>query len=442
MSNTANISSQKRHTPVLFWILIAVAALLLIFGIGSIVYYFTSSSSTGRGSAKALWQDPWNMPEPERITSGLAVSSLAGLPPTYVFGQEMAVNDLDTMAASALLQPNLPANLRLGWLDTLAHRFVLEKNRAADARVFLQYTADLAMVLPDLPDYRRAEILIETAKGWGKLKEPDKEIWALDQALTIAQYSPQLSPALRKNLLNEISLYYKHDLENSARSQEINAIEVPETEPVPPAASVLETFRLNPLVYPPDIDAVVKERQQAAQRYVDEWTLNGGKVAAETTQNLGSKLVAEDMALQGYYPSELGRTDAGSDYPARVLFDEIDSLARKYRASGKLYGVSLVPDWENDRTNIGVSLRDSIVSLHNELNKLVSDMPAEAQPDNRVNIDRLVMGWTILGLYVGADKNVITDTLNNDIAALSTPGVYPRATVQEDGTITFELFNK
>jgi hypothetical protein len=441
MSKTASASTQKHRSPALFWILIALIVLLLIFGIGSIAYYFTSGS-TSRGSSKALWQDPWNMPEPNRITSGLAVLSLAGPAPSYVFGQAMAINDLDTMAATALLNPNLSANMRLGWLNTLAHRYVLAKNRDADARVFLRYTADLAMVLPDLPDYRRAEILLETASGWGKLKDSESEQWALDQALIIAQYSPQLSPALRKNLLEDISLYYKHVLENSAKSQEVRSIEVPDTEPAPPATSVLETVRLAPLVYPPDIETVINDRRQAAQRYVDEWTLNGGKVAAETTQNLGSKMVAEDMALQGYYQAELGRTDAADDYRSRVLFDQIDALARKYRASGKLYGVSLVPDWENDRTNIGISLRDSIVILHGELNTLINGMQPEDQPANRVAIDRLVMGWTILGLYVGADKNVIADALNNDIAALNQPGVYPRATVQEDGSLYFELFNK
>ncbi len=440
MSNTS-ISSPKRSKTA-FWILLVLAVLLVIFGIGSIAYYFASPGAIGRGSAKALWQDPWNMPEPQRISSGLAVLSLSGLPPEHVYGEAMAINDLDTMAATALLNPNLPANERLGWLDALAHRFVLAKNRDADARVFLKYTSDLAMVLPDLPDYRRAQILMEVATGWGKLKDTDMEIWTLNQALLIAQSSPQLSVALRKDLLDEISMYYKHELGDSAKSQEIKAIEVPETEPVPMNNSVLGSILLSPLVYPPDIDAVVKDRQQAAQRYTDEWFLNGGKVADETIQNLGSKLVAEDMALQGYYQNELARTDASNDYKARVYFDQIEALARKYRTSGKLYGLSLVPDWENDRTNIGVSLRDTIINLHNEINSLVAQMQPEEQQPNRVAMDRLVMGWTILGLYVGADTTVISDALNNDIAALNAPGIYPRATVNEDGSIAIELFSK
>jgi len=441
---STSYNSSQKHNKTAFWILIALAVVLLIFGIGAIVTYFTSSGSGAfsRGSAKALWQDPWNMPEPRRITPGLAVLSLSGLPPEHVYGEAMAINDLDTMAAAALLNPNLPANERLGWLDTLAHRFVLAKNRDADAQVFLKYTADLAMVLPDLPDYRRAQIMLEVAKGWGKLKETESEIWALDQALILAQYSPQLSVPLRKNLLDDISLYYKHELGDNAKSQEIKAIEVPEAEPVALSASVLQGISLNPLVYSPDIEAIIQERERAAQRYTDEWFLNDGKVADETIQNLGSKLVAEDMALQGYYQNELARTDAGDDYKARVYFDQIDSLARKYRTSGQLYGVSLVPDWENDRVNIGVALRDAIINLQNELGVLVNAMPPESQQDNQIAIDRLVMGWTILGLYVGADKNVITDTLNNDIAALNTPGVYPKASVQEDGSITIELFHK
>ncbi len=430
--------SQKRPLPTSFWVLLALFILLLIAGIGAIVFYFSSSATAS--STDALWADPWNMPEPERISSGRAILALSGMPPNHVFGQAMAVNDLDTMAATALLSLNIPANQRLGWLNTLAHRFVLEKRRPGDAHVFLQYTADLAMTLPDLPDYLRADMLVQTSDGWRKLEDYETAQWALAQALEIARYSPELTPPLRKNLINDIANAYAR-IGNTAKSQEIRSSVLPEIEVLPPLSSTLESIQLSPLVYPNELTTLQQEREQAAQRFVDEWMQGGGNASPEAAQNLGSKLMAEDEARRAYYQNELDRSDATDDYKARVLFAQIDWLATKYRVSGRLYGVSLVPNWEQDRTNIGVALRNAILALHEAINTYVASLPTEQQPATRAAMNRLITSWSILGIYVGADKHAITDALNGSIADWGRGGVFPKAEVRED-RIHIELFHK
>jgi hypothetical protein len=379
------------------------------------------------------------MPEPQLISPGPAVWSLAGTPPDLVYRQAMAADELDTAAAATLLTPNLPANQRLGWVNVLAHRFIPGK-RQADARVFLQYTADLAMVLPDLPDHLRAQILMQAAEGWAELDEKETATWALEQALIIAQFSPELTPALRKNLLTDIG-EQTIQLGDVARGQAISAIPVLDYGVTPPHAFPLDPILQQPLAYPEAINNLQKERQQAAQFYVDDWSQRGGVASAGAARALENSLIDEDLGRQVYYRDQYAREDLEGDARARVIFDQVEWLAIKYRAASGLYGAPLVPQWQESRSDIGIDLRNSIVALHNEMNAYTATLPEDQQPAGKVAMDRLIMGWTVIGLYVGANLDVITDGLNQNIADWNVTGVFPRAEVR-GGRIHIELFYK
>ncbi len=425
----------RRRPPPIFWALIVLLFVLLAIGVGAIVAYVKISYSP----TSALWKTPWEMPEPQRISAGLAVWSLAGAPPDLVYRQAMATDELDTAAAITLLTPNLPSNQRLGWMNVLAHRFI-PIERQADARIFLQYTANLAMVLPDLPDYLRAQILVQTAEGWTDLKEKENAVQNLEQALTIAQFSPELTPALRKTLLTDIGKHYIQ-LGDIARGQAISAIPVldyaPASLPTFPLAPILQ----KPLVYPEAIAKLQKERQDAAQFYVDDWGQRGGAASAAAARNLENSLIDEDLGRQVYYREQLAREEMNGDDRARITFDEVQWLAIKYRAASGLYGVPLVANWTAERPAIGIALRDAIVALHNEMNAYVATLPEDQQPAGRVAMDRLIMGWAVTGIYVGANLDVIADGLNQDVAVWDATGVFPRAEVRGDG-IHIELFYK
>ena len=435
MPDAAPIPAPRRRPPPIFWALIILLIILLMVGIGAIVAYVKINYSP----TAALWEAPWDMPEPERISSGLAVWSLAGTPPDLVYRQAMAAEELDTAAALTLLTPNLPANQRLGWVNVLAHRFI-PGQRPADARVFLQHTADLAMVLPDLSDYLRAQILLQTAEGWAELGEKENAAMDLDQSLVIAQFSPELPPALRKNLLADIGEHYIQ-LGDIARGQAVSAIPVLDYAIDLPPALPLVPILQKPLTYPEAITNLQSERQQAARFYVDDWNQRGGAASAGAARTLENSLIDEDLGRQVYYQNQYAREDLSGDDRARVIFDEVTWLAIKYRAASGLYGTPLVANWTAERPAIGVTLRDAIVALHNQMNAYVATLPEAQQPAGRVAMDRLIMSWAVIGLYAGANLDVITGDLNQDIAAWNVTGVFPKAEVRGD-RIHIELFYK
>lgn len=91
--------------------------------------------------------------------------------------------------------------------------------------------------------------------------------------------------------------------------------------------------------------------------------------------------------------------------------------------------------------DLGIALRDAIVDLHNQSTVWVASLPEDQQLEARAAMDRLVFSWAAIDLYVGANLELLSNAMNQDIAALNATGVFPRAIV-EDGRARIELFYK
>jgi len=435
MSDAAPLPDPKRRPPPIFWALIILLAAFLAVGLGSLAYY----ARLTYGPSPALWASPWEMPEPERIAAGLAVWSLAGTEPAKVYQHAMAGDELDTVAALTLLTPRLPSGQRLGWLEVLAQRYALA-SRESDARIFLRYATDLAMLLPDLDDPLRADMLVQAATTWRTLGDDEQARQILEQALTLAQYSPYLTKSVRKQLFLEIGDQYVQ-LGDAARGQAVAAIPVlTEGVPLPPPPPLTPVLNIHP-ERPASLATLLAARQAAAQAYVDDWNRRGGEAAAGVTVMLENRLLDEDLGRDVFYDEALSREDIAADERARVLFDRVAWRAIRYRAASKLYGASITPRWEQERMDLGIALRDAIVDLHNQSTVWVASLPEDQQLEARAAMDRLVFSWAAIDLYVGANLELLSNAMNQDIAALNATGVFPRAIV-EDGRARIELFYK
>ncbi len=433
MTEVPSIPKGKRRLPPLFWVIAALSVLFALVGIFSIGLYVRQKLTP----PMPLWAHPWQMPEPERISAGLAVWSLTGVSPDKVYRHAMANNELDTVAAMALLTPRLPSSQRLGWLTVLAQRFP-EEGRIADAHVFLNYSTALVMLMPDLSDQLRANTLLQIADEWRALGEKDQALWTLEQALILAQYSPYLTKPGRKNLFIQIGEQYVQ-LGDPNRGQAVAAIPVL-SNGIPQKATIpLGAVQEAPTTLPPSLQTLIQEREVAAQAYVDDWSQRGGEAAPGAAQALANSLIDEDLGRGVFYDNVLAREDITPEERTRVLFDRVAWRAIQYRAANRLFGASIVPQWEADKTAIGLSLRDAIVELHNQSTIWVDSLPQEQQPEARVVMDRLILGWGLLGLYVGANLELASDAMNQDIAAWQAAGVFPRAIVK-NGVVHVELF--
>ena len=426
MPNAAPIPSKRRYPPI-FWGLLILLFIMLGVGIGA-TWRFISARM---GPPPAMWAQPWRMPEPQRINSGMAVWSLAGASPEDVYRQAITTDEFDAAAAMTLLTARLPSAQRLGWIQALARQAIAD-DRPWDASVFLHHTSDLTLLLTTMKDYQRAQRLIDVADGWLELGDKNASRNALEQALTIAQFSTEMRRPVRRKLLTDLANHYIK-LGDAARGQAISAIPVVDSPIIEPQDYLLDPLLLTPPAYSSDVENARQTREQAARAYVDDWNQRGGAAAGGAVHTLGNALIDEDLVRQGFYESQLQRSAA--DVSAEILqirFDQINWIAIKYRVASGLYGASLVANWEAERPAIAASLDDALQALHSELAIYVTTLPAAQQAAARVAVDRLMLEWAVIGLYSNADLGALTDALNQDIAAWPAAGVFPRATMQDD----------
>jgi hypothetical protein len=414
-------------------VLIILLLLLLVGGISAIVAYIRLSSTP----ETARWEMPWQMPEPGRIAAGLAVWGLTGAPPELIYRQAMATDDLDTAAAQALLTLNLPDNQRLGWMTVLAHRF-MEAERSAEARIFVQRSANAAMLMPDLSDAARAQALLQLAQDWAALNDNSNAIQTLEQALIIAQFSSELTPPLRKQLLNDIG-QQTIALGETARGQAISAIPVLDYTAASP-----RTFSLTPLLhqtpnYPESLNRRIVERQQAAQRYIEDWGQRGGQASAGAARDLANHLMDEHLARQTLYRNQLGREDLDPAARIALLYDQAVWLTVQYRVAGGLYGASIVPNWEAERPAIGQALQNAFGALEDELALYLDTLPEEEQAAGQLALARQSATWGILGLLPQPQPTMLADALNQAAAAAAPGHIVPRAQLKE-AQLRVELF--
>ena len=426
MSDAAPLPSPQRRPPPIFWISIILLVLLLAVGISALVAYARLSHPP----EVAQWQDPWQMPEPERISAGLAVWSLTGAPAELVYRQALATDHLDTAAAQTLLSLKLPDNQRLGWLSVLAHRFA-GAQRLPDARIFTRHSANAAMLMPDLPDSVRVRALMQAAENWADLDDREQALQTLEQALVIAQFSAELSPPQRKQTLTQIGQQVLA-LGETARGQAISAIPVLDYAPASPSA-----FSFTPLLtqspnFPETLNQLVLARQQTAQRYIEDWEKRGGVASAGATRELAASLIDEDLARKTFYRDQLSQEDLSPEARVILLLDQSNWLLLRYAIANQLYGASIVPNWEAERPAIRNTLNDSLNALNDALGQYETTLPAAEQPAASMARARLLTTWAVLGLLPDADMQALSQQLEQAAASAPPEHIYLRLTLQKD----------
>jgi hypothetical protein len=188
---------KRRRLPPIFWVLVALLALLLLVGVGSIGYYIFLTVDTGKTEEVT---DIWSDLDATAISPGLAIWALTDIEPEQIYRQAMANDELASATAMALTTANLPNTQRLGWLTVLARRHASAGDKAT-ARHLLDLAADIAILEPTLADYRRAETMLDVAREWSAMGESEKARKQLDQATLITQRSDTLSPPIRQQIL-------------------------------------------------------------------------------------------------------------------------------------------------------------------------------------------------------------------------------------------------
>ncbi len=357
----------------LVWVLLAGAVVLLLVAVIAGTVYVVLQ---GRSEPPTGWRDPIAQVTPDAITSAWALYPLAGASELDTIDEAIASGDLETAYAALVFGRELSDLQRIGRLTLLGQRFAQAEN-SEQASLCYQQIYDLALLSPALHDPARADALLSAGRGWAALGQDEQALTAYDQVYFLALQSPYLQAAQRQDLVRDLEGTYRQlgdDAQAQAAQQQLREWNQG-VQPPPPSQPVELPdlpVRTDP-VSSPEVGELEEARRQAVYALQQALALDG-EAPAELVDGVAQALLAEDAAKLSLYQQEL----EASSQPGRrinVHRHTIRWLTVKYQVAMAGFGLSLVPEWEAELTEIQSALSKAFEDLHFDYEDLVTALP-------------------------------------------------------------------
>lgn len=362
--------------------------------------------------------------QPERISAPLALMQLAGDPGGALASQALAAGYLDNAFAVAAYDLELSFSTRRTLLLQVARGFI-EAERFAEATIALRAAQAMTVLTPELSPTERHQSLLAIGGLFLQIDAPGASRDILEQTLAAAAQTPGLLPAQRAEIFDAV-----RPLAQRAGSELLaaQAAEYARNPFLSPDGYLLPS-QLEALFILPDPDPAVlqavEQRHFAARLLAERIQLTGGIDIEPEQQALSIALVAEDVARGNVYRRALATEELTSSQRLGFLLEWRNWLALKARIARQGFGLTLVPEWENNALFI---LQD-ISTVHININTLVDAISNEiedpiAQSQLRLEMLLDLAGYWALGLRPdgqAADLNERIRFVQDELARLAQP---------------------
>ncbi|MBN1136317.1 MAG: hypothetical protein JXM73_07015 [Anaerolineae bacterium] len=396
----------------LIWILLATAALLLLIAIGAVLAFLVLRQRPV--TAAKGWQDPIAAIAPDKIAPDLALYPLAGALESETIDAALDNDELHTAYAALTLAFDLRDEQRSGRLLQLGSRFSAAQEPDM-ARLAYQQVYDLAILSPEMNDPLRTDALLADGKNWAELGHEEEAGRAYDQVYTIAVKSPYLQVAYRRDLLTRLATVYadlgQTDRADLCRQQIATLTQGSQPQLSGPVGQAMELLA-NPLtqVSSAEIGALEENRRQAAYSVLQA-AAGGAAPPSDLINNLAQALKAEDQAKLAFYQQEREATTQPSRR-VNVDWSLIDWLMLKYKVALRGFGLSIVPEWEQQAAAVQSELSKAYESLRFDYEDLVTSLPdAALMEPGRYGVRRMLILAGRLGQYPNYAEQQLADKL-------------------------------
>lgn len=402
------------------WILLGLVALFVVVALASAVAYWVVRQQR---IARAGWQDPVAEVVPGEVVPELALYPLAGAADLETLDVALTNGDLETAYAALVYSPELQAEQRLGRLILLGRRYT-DAGAPGKASLSYQQIREIAVLSPALSDPTRADALLAAGRGWAEIGYDARALEAYDQVYLLAVRSPYLHQAHRRDLLSTLVPAYMEleamDQAETARqriieldqgSQSQQPLEPGKTPELPSATETVST---------PEVGAIEESRRQAAYNLLQ--ALGGAEPPLELVNQLGDALRAEDAAKLALYGQEV---ESAAQLGKRIGLHRqtIAWLTLKYRVAMQGFGLSLVPEWEEQSAEIQSQLSKAYEDLYFDLEDYVAGLPdATLIGPGSYQVRRLLVQAGRLGLYPNYPEGQMAEKLRDAAARLISAG--------------------
>lgn len=402
-------TAAPKRRKLLLVLLAALLGVALLIGIAALAMYFNLRDDR---PLRWTWQDPLSAVDSSRVRPDLAVIALLDLPNSNLVQQSILANEPDTAYAVLVYDPSDNDAARSGSAQLVGKAFEAIPLRDLAALSY-QQMLDTAALSPTMADPMRAQVTLDAARGFLRLGMTEAVSPALQQAETLARYSPLIAPVQRQDVARQLQAIYR-ELGQPDTASTLDQL-VREPRGVPTSKFVRGPFLpqfVGHVTLSAELQGAVDTRREQVYAFLRAWDSGDPTQIEAARSQLAGALLAEDALRTS---SLVARSEQAVDLydKAAVALDQVQWLMQKFMLASGAVGYNLVPEWVQAREQIAADLRASeemLFGLYRDQAGRLTD--ADDAGSARVEILRQQLLLGRLGLYPGYEEEALATALD------------------------------
>jgi hypothetical protein len=339
------------------------------------------------------------MVDTTRVRPELAIMYLAGDPADALATQALLAGEYTTSQALIIFGVDAMPSPQLGLILQLAQRTQQQGNRE-QAIQLLRTGRAVAILDTALTPLERADALLLCATNFLALAQEDEAIDTAQQVKRIAEQTPDLLPAVRSRLLQDLLPLTNQLPDESLRQQVRELVRSPYLTPGGLLVQEPLPFAEGSFEFDQPLTDLINSRQQRARQLAERMLLAPVADKQPLIESLAQALRAEDQQRDLYFNQISSSENLTFPIQFWLVNEQRSWLILKLAIAQRAFGLTLVPEWEAEQAALAEELTLITDTLQTVLLKL-----AQAQPEpldqftQRIAILRWLALQTEIGLY-------------------------------------------
>jgi hypothetical protein len=414
-------------------VLLLAFLLCLLIGLGALAIVFVVRNN----AQPSLNADPLQSVRSNLIVPQVALRELSGDSSAGLANQALQAGHLETARAILTFATDIPAVERAARLANLGRAYLAANEPEMAGQVYMLVVSS-AILDDSTPIIERVNLLTQSAGGLHKAGFEAAAIDAATQSMRIAAQAPNLLPAQRSALFNDLRVVIDPFESESNASRDLKALLGDYARnPYLTGAGIVVTPTLSTFPQLTAYDSLTQEklavRWRAARILADRIDLTGGVDIEPERVALAQALVEEDEARVRFYqnPGEISRGQQ-----LWLLLDRRVWLVEKARVALGGYGLSIVPEWEAQLSSILAELNAANGFLNSVMVAYANDQPTALDKSLlQIETQHWLASQAMAGLYPNAPMSNISELLRSVQDDLKRQGIPPALPVIYDSNV-------
>ncbi len=383
----------RGHRWLQLWLIIGFALCALVSSVALIALWWLY------GTAPATQAENLLTVASTRVRPELAIMYLAGDPVDALAMQALQAGEYSTSQALITFGVDATPTPRLALVLQLAQR-MQQQGSDEQAIQLLRNGRAIAILDSALTPLERADALLLCAKNFLALGQEDEAIDAAQQVKTIAEQTPDLLPAVRSHLLQDL-LPLTNKLSDKTLRQQVQ--ELARSPYLAPGGLVIQEplpFAEGSFEFDQQLTTLIRERQQVARQLAERMLQAPLADREPLVQALAQVLQAEDEARTLYFNQISSSQNLTFSLQFWSVNEQRQWLILKLAVAKRAFGLSLIPAWETAQDSLANELTLVTDTLQTVLLGLAQSKPEPlAQLTQRIAILRWLALQSEIGLY-------------------------------------------